>query len=62
MAKTLQIDVGPTGEVKIDAIGFTGKACEAATKIYTDALGGKPTDIKRKAEYNQTTSINAGQG
>jgi hypothetical protein len=36
--------------VNIDAIGFSGPACEAETTEILAKLGGKP-EIKRKSEF-----------
>lgn len=32
----------------IEAIGFNGRGCHAATKPFEDALGGKVVDTKEK--------------
>jgi len=42
-----------SGSMKIDAIGFKGKACEVATKKFLAARNATSTDVKRKPEYNQ---------
>jgi hypothetical protein len=49
------------GEVTSEAHGFTGKACEAATKFFTDALGGKTTKKTFKPEYYKTEKSFASQ-
>lgn len=69
MAKRIEIDVdidSVTGEVKIDAIGFTGKACEEIHNKLSEALGGvvleqsdKPEKRERpveKVSFNQSGS------
>ncbi len=43
------------GKVKIDAIGFTGTACEAATRVAEQALGGQIVEREYKPEYYVTT-------
>lgn len=40
-------------ETKIEAFGFEGKGCHAATKPYEDALGGKVVEAKEKAATNK---------
>ncbi len=50
--KTIEFIVGD-GEVQIEASGFKGGACEAASKAFEDALGGNVTGKKRKAEFYQ---------
>ncbi len=55
--KTVYIRVSPKGEVKIEAEGFAGTSCEAATAPYEKALG-TPGDREEKPEYyaaNETT-------
>lgn len=37
--QSIEVIVGKAGEVDIEAIGFTGPACEAATKFLEEALG-----------------------
>jgi hypothetical protein len=50
--KQILIEVSATGEVKIEAAGFKGQACEKATEAIEKALGvaGKRT---RKPDYCQ---------
>ena len=52
MKRTIEIIIGPSGEIKIDAIGFKGPDCEKATKFLEEALGvvGQKT---KKPEFNQ---------
>ena len=54
MKRTIEIIIGSAGEIKIDAIGFTGLDCEKATKFLEEALGvvGQKT---KKPEYFQRT-------
>lgn len=50
------------GEVKIEASGFKGGACDAATKAFEEILGG-PGEKKRKSEYYEKPDqihLNAG--
>lgn len=47
------------GKVTSEADGFTGTACEAATKMFTDALGGEVTSKTKKPEYFQRTTVAA---
>ncbi len=60
--KTLTFTVAD-GKVELEASGFTGGACEVASKAFEEALGGPISNKKRKAEYNKTattTTVNAG--
>ena len=52
MSRTIEIIIGITGEIQIDAVGFKGPDCEKATKFLEEALGvvGKKS---KKPEYHQ---------
>ncbi len=52
MKRTIEIIVGPVGDIKIDAVGFKGADCEQATKFLEEALGvvGQKT---KKPEIHQ---------
>ena len=52
MSKSIEIIVGPSGEIQIDAVGFKGADCEKATKFLEEALGvvGRK---QKKPEYHQ---------
>ncbi len=54
--KSIVIEIAATGEVKIEAVGFKGKACEKATEAMEKALGVKK-DVKRKPEYNASEAV-----
>jgi len=48
--KTIEFTI-ENGQVTIETSGFTGAACEAATKAFEEALGGNIGDKTRKREY-----------
>ena len=52
MNRTIEIIIGSTGEIQIDAVGFKGPHCEQATRFLEEALGvvGQKT---KKPEYHQ---------
>ena len=50
--RTIEIIIGTTGEIQIDAVGFKGPDCEKATAVLEEALGVVGRKVK-KAEYNQ---------
>ena len=50
--KTIEIIIGTTGEIQIDAVGFKGPDCEQATKFLEEALGVVGKKVK-KPEYHQ---------
>ena len=55
-SRRIHVRVSPFGEIIVEAEGFQGKGCEAATKAIEDALG-KPRECVRKPEFwrqNQT--------
>jgi hypothetical protein len=50
VSRSIQVKVSTTGEVTVEAHGFKGKGCEAATKAIEEALG-KPRERTRKPEF-----------
>jgi hypothetical protein len=54
MKRTIEIIIGPSGEIKIDAIGFKGADCEKATAFLEKALGVVGAKSK-KPEFHQRT-------
>ena len=50
MSKRITVRVTPAGDITVEAHGFHGKGCEAATKAIENALG-KPGNRTRKPEY-----------
>ena len=52
MSRAIEVIVTPTGEIKIDAVGFKGADCEQATKFLEVALGSVNARTK-KPEYHQ---------
>ncbi len=51
MSRTIEILVRPGGGIEIEAKGFRGPDCEAATKFIEDALG-RTVSRRRKPEFN----------
>ena len=60
MSKSIEIEVSPEGDVKIEAVGFHGKGCEQATEAIEQALGIVGSR-KKKPEYNQQSTGKVGQ-
>lgn len=58
--KSVVIEVAPSGEITIDAVGFSGASCEQATKFLEEALGTVCNRAK-KPEYHQQRSVHAKQ-
>jgi len=50
MNRRIHVRVSPTGEILVEAEGFQGKGCEAATKAIEEALGKAKARV-RKPEY-----------
>ena len=52
MNRTIEIIIGTTGEIQIDAVGFKGPDCEKATAFLEEALGVVWRKIK-KPEFHE---------
>ena len=52
MNRTIEIMVSPTGEIHIEAVGFTGTSCKEATQALEEALGTVERS-QTKPEYHQ---------
>ena len=50
MSRSIHVRVSPIGEITVEAHGFQGKGCEAATKAIEEALG-KPRARTRKPDF-----------
>ncbi|MES2920632.1 MAG: DUF2997 domain-containing protein [Verrucomicrobiota bacterium] len=50
MSRQIRVKVSPTGDVTVEAYGFKGSGCEAATKAIEEALGTKISS-RRKSDY-----------
>ena len=53
--RRIQIRISPFGEITVEAEGFQGKGCEAATAAIEEALG-KPATRHRKPDYWRQTN------
>ena len=60
MKRTIEIIIGPAGDIKIDAVGFKGPDCEKATAFLELALG-TVKEKARKPEYHQGNQTKAQQ-
>ena len=60
MSRKILVRVSPTGEISVEAEGFQGKGCEAATKAIEDALG-KPRERTRKPDFWRQSNRNQNQ-
>ncbi|RYD72721.1 MAG: DUF2997 domain-containing protein [Verrucomicrobiaceae bacterium] len=50
VSRRIHVRVSPAGDLTVEAEGFKGKGCEAATKAIEEALG-KPRTRTRKPEF-----------
>lgn len=50
MSRRILVKVSSSGEITVEAAGFQGKGCEAATKAIEEAFG-KPGQRKRKPDF-----------
>jgi hypothetical protein len=57
MNRTIEVLVSPSGEIQIDAIGFKGADCEAATQFLEEALGVVGKKVKKPEFHQRTTSV-----
>ena len=60
MSRRIIVRVSTAGEIIVEAEGFHGKGCEAATKAIEDALG-KPGTRTRKPDFWRQTNRQSNQ-
>ena len=53
MSKKIIVTIDPAGSPTIEAEGFVGNSCQAATKSIEDAFKGGDFDVEFKPEFNQ---------
>ena len=58
MSRTIEIIIGITGEIQIDAVGFKGPDCEKATKFLEEALGVVGKKVKKPEYYQRSKTRN----
>ncbi len=56
MKRTIELVITPTGDLKLDAIGFKGSDCEKATAFLEKALG-QIQKREHKPEYQSRNRI-----
>ncbi len=54
--RTIEITISPSGEIKIDAIGFTGADCEKATAFLEKALGTAKAKTCKPEYYRRSAN------
>jgi hypothetical protein len=58
MNRTIEIIIGATGEIQIDAVGFKGPDCEQATAFLEEALGSVGKKVKKSEFHQHSTRTN----
>lgn len=58
MNRTIEIIIGTTGEIQIDAVGFKGPDCEKATAFLEQALGMVGNKVKKPEHHQHGTTRN----
>lgn len=64
MAKQIEITIHPDGTSTVDAVGFQGVGCSAATEAFELALAGPGNDNKddrKKPEFYAASATNTHQ-
>ncbi len=56
MSRKILVRVSPNGDIQVEAEGFQGKGCEAATEAIEQSLG-KRTARAHKPEFRQATPV-----
>ena len=56
MSRRIHVRISPTGDIIVEAEGFHGKGCEAATKAIEDALGKAGTRTRKPDYWKQTNT------
>ena len=56
MSRRILVRVSPNGDIQVEADGFKGKGCEAATQAIEEALG-KRTARSFKPEHRQAGGV-----
>lgn len=51
--KTIEILVSPTGRTRVETRGFTGAACQEASRFLEQALGTRTSEQLTSAYYAQ---------
>ena len=55
--RSIHVRVSPTGEVAVEAHGFSGRGCEAATAAIEAALGKTVSRTRKPEFWRQKTTI-----
>jgi hypothetical protein len=56
MSRSIEVTVSPAGEIKVEAMGFTGSGCQKVTEALEEALGYRESRVY-KAEFFQKNEV-----
>ena len=56
MSRRIIVRIAATGDVTVEADGFQGKGCEAATKAIEEALGKNTGRVRKPDFWRQSQS------
>jgi hypothetical protein len=56
MSRKIQVRITQTGDITVEAQGFQGQGCEAATKAIEDALGKAGTRTRKSDFWRQSNA------
>ena len=56
MSRQIQVRITLSGDITVEAHGFKGKGCEAATKAIEDALGKAGTRTRKPDYWRQSNA------
>ncbi len=54
MSRRIIVKVSPIGDISVEAEGFQGNGCEAATKAIEEALGKTTTRVRKPDFWRQS--------
>ena len=54
----IDVWISPEGAITLDAVGYTGKTCEEATRFLEEALGLPGKRVRKGEFYRKTTRNN----
>lgn len=59
--ESIEVTIGPDGTVQVEAVGYKGNDCLAATKFIESALGLETKSKKFKPDYYSNLATTAKQ-
>ena len=56
--RKIEVIVSPTGETRVEAVGYQGNGCQSATKALEKALGAKASGVLKPEFYETNNNVN----